>query len=130
MVDGLVVTYLHIEERGEGLRQGQHRGVDGVLALEDQVQHFNYYWMVQELLHVHLKHYIEAVLALGKAENAFSHVLVELTDVLLLLEVSTNATEDVLVDETALGDQRVDLSLLDLPADAINQQSHFDRIEL
>ena len=86
--------------------------------------------MLQQLLHVHLVHYIKAVFPLSHVKNGLTHELVEHQNVVLLLEVSHQRFDQVVIQKRTLGDERVDLLLLDLPADSENQQCILDGVEL
>ena len=85
--------------------------------------------MLQELLHIHLVHDIERVFSLSHMQNWFTHEFVEHEDIILLLKVDTQGSDEIRLQKLALRNQGVYLLLLDLPADPINQQSQLDSIE-
>ena len=49
---------------------------------------------------------------------------------LLSLQISCQTCVDILVKQGTLGDQRVDLLLLDLPGNTVDQEGILDRIKL
>lgn len=63
-------------------------------------------------------------------QNRFHHEFVQSEDVVLLLKVVAQRFYQVVLQQCALSDQRVDLFLLNFPADSVDQQRNLDRVEL
>jgi hypothetical protein len=71
--------------------------------------------MLQETLHVHLKHDIKRVFSLSHVEDWFGHELVKLRNMLLSQKISFKGFLEVSVKQGTLCDQRVNSLLGNLP---------------
>ena len=61
--------------------------------------------MLKELLHVHFVHDIETILSLSHMENWLTHELVKNQNVVLLLEIVTERSDEERLEQRALGDK-------------------------
>ena len=86
--------------------------------------------MLQEGLHIHLKHNIEGIFVICHVENWFSHEAVQLADVVHGIQVSGYGGLDVLFYLPALGGEREDLLVVDPPHDPLDEEGYFDSVEL
>lgn len=119
-----------LEEAVEGLTEVENAHVDRVLALIDQVEHFNDDGVVEQVAEIHLEHEVQGVFFLEQAPDWLANQLVELSNVVLFLKVFVERLKNVIVQEVALGDQRIDLLLFDFERNPVVKQGYFDRVEL
>lgn len=62
-------------------------------------------------------------------QNGLTHELVKHKNVILLLKIVTQGSDQIRLKQGALRNQRVDLLLFDLPADSVDEQGQFDGVE-
>ena len=86
--------------------------------------------MLEKTLHVHFVHDIQAVFSFRHVQNWFDHELEECEDVVLFLKIQAESGDQIVLKQRALGDQTVDLLLLNFPADSVDQQRDLDGVEL
>jgi hypothetical protein len=86
--------------------------------------------MLKKLLHVHFVHDIKTVFSLCHVKDRLSHEFVQHQNVVLLLEEKLQSLDKVVLEQLALGNERVNLLLLNFPADSVDQETDLDRIVL
>jgi hypothetical protein len=86
--------------------------------------------MLEEGLHVHFVHDIQAVFSFGHVQDWLGHELVQDQDVVLLLEEQLETTGKVVLEQLALCDERIDLLLFNFPADSVDKKGNFDGVVL
>jgi hypothetical protein len=63
-------------------------------------------------------------------QNGFTHELEQNQDVVLLFKVAHQGIDQVILQKRALGDERVDLLLLNFETNSVDQHRDLDGVEL
>lgn len=106
-----------VPERGEVER----RRIDGVLAVVDEVEHLLDNLVLDQVVDVHDQHEVHRILLLACVQDRLPHQPVEVIDIALQIEVAIQALLEVVHEFVARALQRVDVLLLDFPADLVDE---------
>jgi hypothetical protein len=86
--------------------------------------------VLEQFLHVHFIHDVKAIFSFSHMQDRLSHELVQGHNIVLFFKVCAERFDQVVLEQSTFGNQRVDLSLLNFEADPVDQQGYLDSVEL